>query len=164
MQLTPDLSKAVYGKAVEFGAFTAFENPESVADSEYQKAASMLIEAVTTAASNGNVAPAVLEILHVAQIEPASDSTREAYKQRFGSLPTAPAETNGHSEAPVEPSAFTQTSPPSAPSEAQGPECREQASPGPVGSEPDQLSDNDEPAREAAQGRRYQEGSALLVR
>lgn len=149
MSLTLDTAKAVYEKAVEFGAFRAWDDPDSHSDEEYQKAAENLVAAVVQASDRGSFAPAVLEILHVAGIAPTSDATREAYEERFGA---APASSNGHAQdqtAAVD-AVISQASSPSAPSEAQDVPPKEQTSPAIVGSESDSRPDDEEPVREAA--------------
>jgi hypothetical protein len=67
-----------------------------ITDDEAVSIAQELIDVVSDASHQGSFAPAVLEILHAANIEPLSDATREAYEQQFGTT------TNGDSP-PEEP-------------------------------------------------------------
>jgi hypothetical protein len=121
-----DLAKAVVDLGIERGGWS-WESPDSVTEADIHNAAETLIKQCMAATANNSISPDVLDILHAGQVEPVSDVSREAYAQRFG----VQLSSNGHA---------AQTSP--APSEAQGPDSPEQASPGPVGSP--------EPAREAA--------------
>jgi hypothetical protein len=121
-----DLAKAVVDLGIERGGWS-WESPDSVTEADIHNAAETLIKQCMAATANNSISPDVLDILHAGQVEPVSDVSREAYAQRF----SVQLSSNGHA---------AQTS--SAPSEAQGPDSPEQASPGPVGSP--------EPAREAA--------------
>jgi hypothetical protein len=94
-EMTLDAAKAVVDKAVEFEAWT-WDDPSAVNDELIASTAKMLLDATMQAAQNDSVAPAVLEILKVSgatEAEPfnMSNTTREAYEQRFGKIAT-----NGH--------------------------------------------------------------------
>jgi hypothetical protein len=132
-ELSLETAKAIVVKAVEYGGLDKSEL-ENATDETYLARSKEVLEIVEQADLSGSINESVLEVLHAAGIAPQSEQTTAAYNQRFGST----AASNGS----------TQTSP--APSEAQGPDSREQASPGPVGSEADSLPVSDEPAREAA--------------
>jgi hypothetical protein len=98
-EMTLDAAKAVVEKAVEFEAWT-WDEPSAVTDELIASTAKMLLDATTQAAQNDSVAPAVLEILKVADVAGTvemSKTTLEAYEQRFGKV-----QTNGH--APAAPS------------------------------------------------------------
>jgi hypothetical protein len=142
MSRTLESAKEICAVALKLGAHT-WDDPNNVTDADVLQRADELVDASLKASANKSTNDAVVEILFAAQVEPLSEPTREAYTQRFG----APPQTNGNAPEPeAQPaaaSAFGQlTSPPSAPSEAQGEPGIEQASPSPVGSP--------EPASEAA--------------
>jgi hypothetical protein len=149
MPRTLELAKEIVDVATQHHVST-WDNPDAVTDQAILKRADELVEACLQATAGRTVSQAVLEILHAAHVEPLSGPSREAYVQHFGE----PAATNGQTHDPAKldavveaaqggASAFaTTTSPPSAPSEAQGSIVQEQASSDPVGSP--------EPAKEAA--------------
>jgi hypothetical protein len=149
MSRTLELAKEIVEVATRHHVST-WDNPDAVTDQAILKRADELVEACLQATAGRTVSQAVLEILHAAHVEPLSGPSREAYVQHFGE----PAATNGQTYNPakldavveaaqVGSSAFaTTTSPPSAPSEAQGSSVKEQASSDPV--------DSSEPAKEAA--------------
>jgi hypothetical protein len=124
-ELSLEIAKAIVVKAVEYGGLDKSEL-ENATDETYLARSKEVLEIVEQADLSGSINESVLEVLHAAGIAPQSEQTTAAYNQRFG----VTAASNGS----------TQTLP--APSEAQGPDSREQVSPGPVGSP--------EPAREAA--------------
>jgi len=89
-------AKKVIEEAIRYEAFS-WDDPKDATEESIMTYAGSLLEAATTAAKNGSVAVAVLEIIKAAgdQLEPfeMAPQTLEAYQQRFG--------TNGHT-APVE--------------------------------------------------------------
>jgi hypothetical protein len=92
MEITLDRAKAIVSKGIEHGAWD-WDDSSDVTDDKVMKAADRLIDVATQASTKGSVNDAVLEILHVAQVVPASEQTREAYVARFGTdaLAGAPA-------------------------------------------------------------------------
>jgi hypothetical protein len=111
--LTLPVAKGVIDKAIQFEAFN-WDNPADATDEAIMTNATKLVDIVTQASQTGSVSDAVLEILHVTQIEPLSEVTKEAYVARFG------GETNGHAptaqDAPTNGVGFVAP----APSEGQG--------------------------------------------
>jgi hypothetical protein len=96
MEITLDRAKAIVSKGIEHGAWD-WDDSSDVTDDKVMKAADRLIDVATQASTKGSVNDAVLEILHVAQVVPASEQTREAYVARFGTdaLAGAPAASAG---------------------------------------------------------------------
>lgn len=141
-QRTLEMAKAIVDLGIKYKAAN-WADPSNVTDKDIHALADELVTSCLSSSQRDSQSPAVLDILHAAQLEPLSETSRAAYAQRFGQAPATTAD-NGHAVDSPQPS------PPSAPSEAQGSACREQASSDPVGSESAQLSDADEPAKEAA--------------
>jgi hypothetical protein len=87
---TLESAKEVVAKAIEFGAFS----PDDVlTDDLFLVRAEELVGLAQKASEKGKIGDAVLEILHAAQAEPLSNTTREAYTARFKVVPVS---SNGH--------------------------------------------------------------------
>jgi hypothetical protein len=99
MEITLDRAKAIVSKGIEHGAWD-WDDSSDVTDDKVMKAADRLIDVATQASTKGSVNDAVLEILHVAQVVPASEQTREAYVSRFGADSLAGAPSAGEAQAP----------------------------------------------------------------
>jgi hypothetical protein len=124
MSLTLETAQAVVDKAVEYGAWS-WDNPEDAKEpAQVQEKAGVLLDAAAQAGSTGSVNPAVMEILHAAGVSPTSDTSRQAYLERFGVAPS-----NGSS--PSSGSAFgaPETSPPAPHAAAGEPVATEPAAP-----------------------------------
>lgn len=90
-ELTLDVAKEIAELGVKFNAWS-WDNPDNVTDELVIETAQKLIDEASQASRNGSVNDAVLEILFAAKIEPLSESTKEAFAQRFPQI----VGTNGH--------------------------------------------------------------------
>lgn len=98
MPRTLEEAKAITDKGIEFGVH-AWDDPDNDPGNAalVMERAEEIVGLVVKLSAGGSVNDALLEMLHVAGIEPQSDATREAYVRKFGQQPeTAPS--NGHGE------------------------------------------------------------------
>jgi hypothetical protein len=111
MSRTLEAAKEIVDAGIKFGAWKWDDPDTSVDEVKIQEAAEKLVDASTQLSQNGSINEAVLEILRVAQVEPGSDATRQAYVARFGGA--APVASNGNG-TPAPPEAQPQPAAPAA--------------------------------------------------
>lgn len=125
---TIESAREIVAKAVEHGVW-AWDDPNAVTDELVQSTADQLVGVAREASRNNSVNEAVLDILFAASVEPLSETSKQAYEQRFGSTPV----TNGSAGAvPAASGAFAQPSPPPAPATAQPSGSDQSGSPAPA--------------------------------
>jgi hypothetical protein len=128
VERTLDSCKEIVAKAMEHGAW-GWDDPDSVTDEMIRNAADELVGIASRASAKESVNDAVLEILHLANVEPVSAPSREAYLRLFpdaqlsanGSSTTVPQEAPAATAFGQPATAEPQSSAPSEPADSPAP-------------------------------------------